>query len=154
MVFTSGDWPDWSSSKSSGLCIVSRWYLRLVIDLIGHLQSQVNCVSSVDDIYVLWLTWLVIFRVKWIVYRQWMVFMSLVIGLIGHLQSQVDCVSSVDGIYVSGGWPDWSSSESSVLCIVSRWYLCLVIDLIGHLQSQSDFVSSVDGIFVSGDWPD
>ena len=51
--------------------------------------------------------------------------MSLLIDLIGHLQSQVDCVSSVDGIYVSGDWPDWSSSESSGLCIVSRWYLCL-----------------------------
>ena len=59
--------------------------------------------------------------------------MSLVIDLIGHLQSQMDCVSSVDGIYVSrsGDLPaDWSSSDSSGLCMVSRWYLCLVIDLI------------------------
>ena len=70
------------------------------------------------------------------------------IDLTGHLQSKADCVSSVDGIYVSGDWPDWSSSESNGLCIVSRWYLCLVIDLTGHLQSQVDCVSSVDGIYV------
>ena len=42
-----------------------------------------------------------IFRVKWIVYCQQVVFMSLVIVLI------------------------WSSSESSGLCTVSRWCLCL-----------------------------
>ena len=48
----SGDWPDWSSLESNGLCIVSRWYLCLVIELIGHLQNQVDCVSSVDGIYV------------------------------------------------------------------------------------------------------